>query len=150
WSVHTLLAAALSQCCFLFPERRLPDDQRSDAFCYQEINDTTACRVHIAANAATALRREPIEGATGKTLFVPEVALEANSLLVVPLVQAFERFATDQMRGRAESGTGECGKGIDTRIESRNQLPVQLGLLVLLVVHHFSHTPIKTWHNAHL
>ena len=44
----------------------------------------------------------------------------------------------------------ERGQDIDARIERRHQLLVHLGLLLLLVVHHFHHVPIQPGHDAHL
>ena len=44
----------------------------------------------------------------------------------------------------------EGGQDIDARIQRRHQLAVHLGLLFLLVVHHFYHVPIQPGHDAHL
>jgi len=46
--------------------------------------------------------------------------------------------------------TGQRSQDIDARIERRHQLWVHLGLLFLLLVHHFHHVPLKARHDAHL
>ena len=42
------------------PERLLAQDECSDSFGHQQLNDATACRVQIVHHSTIALRRDPI------------------------------------------------------------------------------------------
>ena len=116
----------------------------------QQIDDATAGRVQIAVYAAIALRRDPIQLRRGATMLVAQAALVRCALFIIKLVEAFERLAADQAGDKPGFGAGERGQDIDARIQRRNPLFVHLGLLFLLLVHHFHHVPIQPGHDAHL
>ena len=83
-------------------------------------------------------------------MLVAQAALVRCTLLVVELVEAFERLAADQTRDNPWFVAGQRCQDSDPRIQSRHQLWVHLGLLFLLLVHHFRHVPIQPGHDAHL
>ena len=58
--LHELLVIFLPHLHFLLPQAILADDQGADAFCNQQIDNPTACRVQIVCDAAIALRRDAV------------------------------------------------------------------------------------------
>ena len=83
-------------------------------------------------------------------MLMTETTLVMGTLLVVELVEAFERLAADQARDKTGFVAGERGQDIDTRVQRRHQPFIDLGLLFLLFVDHFHHVPIQSGHDAHL
>ena len=83
-------------------------------------------------------------------MLVAQAALVLCALFIVQLVEAFEGLAADQAGDKTGFVAGEGGQDIAARIQSRHQLSVHLGLLFLLVVHHFHHIPIQPRHDPHL
>ena len=83
-------------------------------------------------------------------MLVAQAALVRCALLVVELVEAFKGLAADQAGDKTRFVAGERGQDIDTRIQSSHQLCIDLGLLFLLVIHHFHHIPIQPRHDTHL
>ena len=83
-------------------------------------------------------------------MLMAQAALMLGALLVVELVEAFEGLAAHQAGDKPRFVTGEGGQDIDPRIQRRHQLAVHLGLLFLLLIHHFDQVPIQPGHDPHL
>jgi hypothetical protein len=96
------------------------------------------------------ITRDPIQLWRGETVLVAQAALVLCALFIVKLVEAFKGLAADQTGDKTRFVARERGQDIDARIQSRHQPFIDLGLLFLLVVHHFHHVPIQPGHDAHL
>jgi hypothetical protein len=96
------------------------------------------------------ITRDPIQLRRGEPVLVAQAALVRCALFIIELVEAFKGLAADQAGDKPWLGAGERGQDSDTRVQRRHQPFVHLGLLFLLVVHHFHQIPIQPGHDAHL
>jgi len=148
--LHKLLIVLLAHLHLLLPERVLANDDGSDAFLYQEIDDATAGRVQVVQDTAIALRRDPIELARREAVRFGKALLVVSTLLVVQLVDSFDRAAIDQARDKAGLVGGERGQHVDAQIHGDKQIGIDRGGVGLVLVDHLDHVVICLWHNAHL
>src|SRR5207245_1581344 len=90
-----MLLVLLAQLAFLFPVGIFTDDERADAFSYQQINDPLASRMQVVIHAARSFVSHALH-ANRPILFFGKVALQFGLALVVVLIEGFERSAVNK------------------------------------------------------
>src|SRR5438552_19208116 len=75
----------------LLPQWILANVDRSDALIGEQVHDATAGRVQIGVDPAITLRRDLIQLLGGLAVLCGEFTLDVSTLLVVVVIEVFER-----------------------------------------------------------
>ena len=104
----------------LFPTVVLPDDEHRDVLTHEEVDDSLRCLVHVVVDLVVPLVREPPRP-VARTVAggLVQLLLLGCQLLVVELIDAFQRASADDERGDALLGRGDRGEVLHTEVETR-------------------------------
>ena len=104
----------------LLPTVVLSDDEHRDVLTHEEIHNSLRCLVHVVVDFVVPLVREPprlvtrtVTGGLVQQLFL------GCQLLVVELIDAFQRASADDERGDALLGRDDRSKVLHAEVETR-------------------------------
>ncbi len=125
--LHKLLSMLFPQLHLLFPKRVLAKNERSNAFCNQEVDDPTASGMQVMHHPPMALRRDPIQTMRGEAVVLAfgKLLLFMLSVFVIQLVGGFDRATKDQAREEARFIGGQCGQDVHSRIKRDKQVRIE-------------------------
>ena len=120
---NEVLVGAATQVDVLLPPVVLANHESSDALFDQPINDAAAGAMQISVDAAIAFVGQSIQAARG-LLVTPELALQLCPLLVVELIDGFERSAVNQKRSKTGLVEGYSRYIVQSNIDTGNTVGV--------------------------